>query len=458
MATTYKLYADKMGATDPTTYIGRNGDIFYNPVDGALKKSDGTTPGGVSITSEGLTVQDDTLTSDYYIYVGNPVNKLSSFQDYRQNNTGFTYDKEFAYLDQAIKFIMENPLDEVGYAEYVVANRKASYVIALEENVTHTTDPATGHYGFHLWNVNSQVVLLNQNALNPTPATAECYAVIGDDLKLWGIPLLQLARDDLRFAGEIYAQGPVHIRTASIVQGFARSIIEKSIRMKDSYLELKGFSLKPVTAFEQIGIWDNSVADIQPGENIDETSGSFSIDVRVNSLLKYDCDSEDVPLRSIFAEFNSDVVFSSGNLIMEKSINLSESRLAVNGSLAANQGKITFNTNQAKFTLNNCAKVTYTSLIDNGFTTAHQIAGKQIVYNDPLLYLQKANWEDGIITVNVGATQNTIGQSEGTFRLPSIDTTARNLLTPANGDMIYNITDSKLQGYQAGAWINIDGT
>jgi hypothetical protein len=126
--------------------------------------------------------------------------------------------------------------------------------------------------------------------------------------------------------------------------------------------------------------------------------------------------------------------------------------------LAANQGKITFNTALANFVLNNCAKVTYTSLINNGFTTDHQIAGKSIVYNDPLLYLQKANWEDGVITVNLAATQNTIGQSGGTFRLPNIDTTARNSLTAADGDMIYNTTDSKLQGYQAGAWINIDGT
>ena len=172
MASTFKLYADKMGATDPTTYIGKDGDIFYDPDSGALKRSDGVTPGGISITSEGLTVQDDTLINEYYIYVGNPVNKLSSFQDYRQNNTGFTYDQEFTHLDQAFKFIMENPLDEAGYADYVAANRKASYVIALEENVTHTNDPATGHVGFHLWNVNSQVVLLNQNALNTTPATA----------------------------------------------------------------------------------------------------------------------------------------------------------------------------------------------------------------------------------------------------------------------------------------------
>ena len=49
--------------------------------------------------SAGLDVQDDTLTNEYYIYVGNPVNKLSAIQDYRQANTGLVYDQEFAYLD-----------------------------------------------------------------------------------------------------------------------------------------------------------------------------------------------------------------------------------------------------------------------------------------------------------------------------------------------------------------------
>jgi len=53
MATTFKLYADKMGATDPSTYIGREGDIFYDPDTGALKRSDGTTPGGVAIAGGG---------------------------------------------------------------------------------------------------------------------------------------------------------------------------------------------------------------------------------------------------------------------------------------------------------------------------------------------------------------------------------------------------------------------
>jgi hypothetical protein len=48
----------------------------------------------------------------------------------------------------------------------------------------------------------------------------------------------------------------------------------------------------------------------------------------------------------------------------------------------------------------------------------------------------------------------------GTFRLPQLTTAQRDDIArvPANGDMIYNTTDNKVQAYQNGAWINLDGT
>ena len=46
----------------------------------------------------------------------------------------------------------------------------------------------------------------------------------------------------------------------------------------------------------------------------------------------------------------------------------------------------------------------------------------------------------------------------GAFRLPNMTTTERDNLVASNGDMIYNTTTNKLQAYQNGSWINIDGT
>lgn len=44
----------------------------------------------------------------------------------------------------------------------------------------------------------------------------------------------------------------------------------------------------------------------------------------------------------------------------------------------------------------------------------------------------------------------------GPFRLPNITTSERDVLLAANGDMIYNVVDNRIQAYQNGAWINID--
>lgn len=53
MAKTFKLFAEKLGGTDPSTFIGRSGDVFYDPDTGALRVSDGSTAGGTAITSGG---------------------------------------------------------------------------------------------------------------------------------------------------------------------------------------------------------------------------------------------------------------------------------------------------------------------------------------------------------------------------------------------------------------------
>lgn len=44
------------------------------------------------------------------------------------------------------------------------------------------------------------------------------------------------------------------------------------------------------------------------------------------------------------------------------------------------------------------------------------------------------------------------------LRLASLTTTQRDALVALNGDMIYNTTLNKIQGFQNGTWINLDGT
>lgn len=59
--------------------------------------------------------------------------------------------------------------------------------------------------------------------------------------------------------------------------------------------------------------------------------------------------------------------------------------------------------------------------------------------------------------INLTAT-NAVVVTTSPFRLASLTTTQRDAFTAVNGDMIYNSTTNKLQGYQNGTWINLDGT
>jgi hypothetical protein len=91
--------------------------------------------------------------------------------------------------------------------------------------------------------------------------------------------------------------------------------------------------------------------------------------------------------------------------------------------------------------------ITANSIIVNGTLEADQVITSG---TGPLTF-------DSASTITLDAPDGVIINT-GPLRLPNLTTTERNGLAAANGDMIYNITDSKLQGYQAGAWINLDGT
>ena len=64
---------------------------------------------------------------------------------------------------------------------------------------------------------------------------------------------------------------------------------------------------------------------------------------------------------------------------------------------------------------------------------------------------------DAVEAITLRSTEGVRVES-GAFRLPSLTTTERNLFSAANGDVIYNTTDNKIQGYQNGIWINLDGS
>ena len=51
---------------------------------------------------------------------------------------------------------------------------------------------------------------------------------------------------------------------------------------------------------------------------------------------------------------------------------------------------------------------------------------------------------------------NRVSVTSSPFRVAQFTTTARNAIIASNGDIIYNTTANRFQGYQNGAWINLD--
>ena len=52
--TTYRAYAEKLGASDPTKFVGNPGDLFWDPNTGFASFSDGMTPGGIGIRTRSM--------------------------------------------------------------------------------------------------------------------------------------------------------------------------------------------------------------------------------------------------------------------------------------------------------------------------------------------------------------------------------------------------------------------
>ena len=77
--TTFRAYVEKLGATEAATFIGNEGDLFYDPNTASLRVSDGTTPGGVPVagvsTVSGPIQQSLVPDADATYDLGSPTNQ-----------------------------------------------------------------------------------------------------------------------------------------------------------------------------------------------------------------------------------------------------------------------------------------------------------------------------------------------------------------------------------------------
>ena len=53
MAVVYRALVEKLGAASTTTFVGNEGELFWDPTSTTVRISDGSTPGGVGIGGGG---------------------------------------------------------------------------------------------------------------------------------------------------------------------------------------------------------------------------------------------------------------------------------------------------------------------------------------------------------------------------------------------------------------------
>ena len=203
MATKIQIRRDTAAnwtTNDPVLSVGEQGfEIDTNK----MKIGDGTTAFSalayVAGGATGLELSRPADSNEYWIYVGNPTNKLALIQDSRGNISNATYDQEFATLQEAFNFVQNNTLVDTGYSSNIAGGEDlpAAWVIACEDGVTHAA-PAASTY-FVLRHVNQQVLLLNQESLNPA-AGIPAGATIGDSVQgdwwtMYNVDQIQIGGD-----------------------------------------------------------------------------------------------------------------------------------------------------------------------------------------------------------------------------------------------------------------------
>jgi hypothetical protein len=141
MSVVYRALVEKLGAASAVTFVGNEGELFWDPTSTALKISDGSTAGGVGI-SGGSSVTETTTNGENK--VGVTTNTSTSFTNGAiefQTDNGTTSEVRWIIAPQGSLIPKTNAAYDLGSAEYKVRDiyEDQSSDIRLKKDVVNYT-------------------------------------------------------------------------------------------------------------------------------------------------------------------------------------------------------------------------------------------------------------------------------------------------------------------------------
>jgi hypothetical protein len=201
--------------------------------------------------------------------------------------------------------------------------------------------------------------------------------------------------------------------------------------------------------------WGASATDATPSDKIMSLKegylaiGGFGAEARLDVR-------GDVILRGQTTAFRNGVTTTNGHLLYNSDLNKFEAY--ENGAwvnVIQDLGNFTFTGNVIDTDDSSAITVTPAVVLSSDLSVENHLAVTGTVTADKFISTGTETPEISA-SANLNLTAgNAVVVTSSPLRMASFTTTERNALAAQNGDIIYNTTDNKFQGYENGAWANL---
>ena len=201
--------------------------------------------------------------------------------------------------------------------------------------------------------------------------------------------------------------------------------------------------------------WGASATDATPSDKIMSLKegylaiGGFGAEARLDVR-------GDVILRGQTTAFRNGVTTTNGHLLYNSDLNKFEAY--ENGAwvnVIQDLGNFTFTGSVLDSSDSSAITITPSVVISSDLTVENDLVVSNSVTADKFISTGTETPEISA-SANLNLTAgNAVVVTSSALRMASFTTTERNALAAQNGDIIYNTTDNKFQGYENGAWANL---